>query len=87
MDEILKRNMMKIYSVCSSETCNLQCTHLVYDCTEFEAVIHGSVNLKGAVRTVRIRPGLHDIGLLFMPDRFPESRTKPATEYECLHEA
>ena len=23
-----------------------------------------------------LRPGLHDIGLLFMPDRFPESGTK-----------
>ena len=28
-----------------------------------------------------------DIGLLFMPDRFPESGTKNAPEYECLHEA
>ena len=36
---------------------------------------------------VVFRPGLHDIGLLFMPDRFPESGTKNAPEYECLHEA
>ena len=33
------------------------------------------------------RPGLHDIGLLFMPDRFAESDTKNAPKYECLHEA
>ena len=33
------------------------------------------------------RPGLHDIGLLFMVDRLPESGTKNALEYECLHEA
>ena len=35
----------------------------------------------------RIRPGLHDIGSLFMPDCFPESGTKNAPDYECLHEA
>ena len=29
------------------------------------------------------RPGLHDIGLLFMPDRFPESGTKNAQDLEC----
>ena len=34
-----------------------------------------------------LRPGLHDIGLLFMPDRFPESGTINALQYECSHEA
>ena len=29
------------------------------------------------------RPGLHDIGLLFMPDRFPESGTKSTPE--CVY--
>ena len=33
------------------------------------------------------RPGLEDIGLLFMPDRFPESGTNNALVYECLNEA
>ena len=32
-------------------------------------------------------PGLQDIGLPFFPDRFPESGTKNAPEYEPLHEA
>ena len=34
-----------------------------------------------------LKHGLHDIGLLFMPDRFPESDTKNSPEYECLHGA
>ena len=36
---------------------------------------------------LHLRPGLDDIGLLFLLDRFPESDTKNAPEYECLHEA
>ena len=31
------------------------------------------------------RPGLHDIGSLFMPDRFHESDTENAPECGCLH--
>ena len=34
-----------------------------------------------------LRPGLHDIGLLFVPDSFPESGTKNAPDCEWLHEA
>ena len=36
---------------------------------------------------VRVKPGLHDTGLLFMQDRFPESHTKNTLAYECLHKA
>ena len=32
-----------------------------------------------------LRPGLHDIGSLFMPDRFLESDTENASECGCLH--
>ena len=31
------------------------------------------------------RPGLHDIGSLFMPDCFHESDTENAPECGCLH--
>ena len=34
---------------------------------------------------IRLRRGLHDIGLLFMPDRFYESDTKNARECEYSH--
>ena len=36
---------------------------------------------------LKVRHGLHDIGLLFMPDRFPESGKKNAPECESLHKA
>ena len=32
-----------------------------------------------------LRPGLHGIGSLFMPDRFHESDTENAPECGCLH--
>ena len=32
-----------------------------------------------------LRPGLQDIGSLFMPDRFHESDTENAPECGCLH--
>ena len=46
------------------------------------------LNIKMTSRSLsNFRLGLHDIGLLFMPDRFPESDTKSTPENECLHEA
>ena len=36
-------------------------------------------------KTQQFRPDLHDVGLLFMPDRLYESDTGNAPECECLH--
>ena len=51
------------------------------DLVEFEdGVTNGGVlNSKGS------RPGLYDVGSLFMPDRFHESDTENALECGCLH--
>ena len=58
--------------------------------TKTKEEIHAFTDfLNGLIPGIRfkpkIRPGLPDIGLFFMPDRFPESGTRNAPEYKCLH--
>ena len=55
---------------------------------EYDSAIHLFTKIEKLAKKRPDRwPGLHDIRLLFMLDRFPESGTKNAPEYECLHDA
>ena len=49
------------------------------------SIVHLRWHVRYLVGAHRFRPGLRDIGSLFMPDRFHEPDTENAPKCGCLH--